>query len=117
VVSSDGPLFERRVFTTGELAGVRLPVGLKLQDQLRRVVRVLGIRRRFPRCTACNGELQAVSRAEVAGVVPARSLIWVKAFHRCMACGQVFWEGTHWDRIGGVLRGLFGEGGTGMDVS
>lgn len=106
VVSSDGKLFERRVLASGELRGVRLPVGLKLDEQVVFVVRALGITAGFPRCARCNGELAAVERAAVADVVPARSLIWVNDFYRCATCGHVFWEGSHWRRIGAVLKRL-----------
>jgi uncharacterized protein len=102
VLSSDGKLFERRLFTTGDLRGLRLPVGLKLQEQLRFVVRALAIVPAFPRCTLCNGVLESVSRAEVSDVVPARSLIWATEFYRCLACRHIYWEGTHWQRIRAV---------------
>ncbi len=100
VVSSDHKLFERRLFTTGELDGLLLPVGLKLREQVRFVSDRLKLKPGFPRCTACNGELCPVTRAEVGDVVPARSLIWVRDFFRCECCGHVFWEGSHWRRIG-----------------
>lgn len=104
VVSSDGPLFDRRVFTTGELPGVRLPVGLKLDDQVAFVVPRLGVQRAFPRCAACNGELFPVRRQEIGDRVPARTLVWQRRFYQCAACGKVYWEGTHWRRIGELLR-------------
>jgi hypothetical protein len=100
VVSSDHKLFERRLFTSGRLKGLLLPVGLRLQEQVRFVADRLELKPGFPRCTLCNGELQAVSRADVADVVPARSLIWAREFYRCQRCGHVYWEGTHWRRIG-----------------
>lgn len=106
VVSSDHKLFERRVFTSGELAGLLLPVGLKLPDQVRFVARHFKLEPGFPRCALCNGKLQPVSRAEVADVVPARSLIWVKEFYRCQDCAHVYWEGTHWRRIGSLRQEL-----------
>lgn len=105
VVSSDGPLFERRVFTNGALRGVRVPVGLRLHAQVQYVVMALEIEPGTPRCTRCNGVLTEVPRREVADVVPARSLIWVQVFFRCAACGHVFWEGTHWERIRRRLPG------------
>jgi uncharacterized protein with PIN domain len=109
VISSDGKLFERRVFTTGQVRGLRLPVGLKRLEQLRFVVRALRITPAFPRCTLCNGLLESVPRCDVGDVVPARSLIWAKDFYRCRSCGHVFWEGTHWRRIRSVRAQLFGE--------
>ena len=111
VISSDHKLFQRRVFATGELAGVLLPVGLRLRAQLRFVARCLKLSAGFPRCTVCNGQLRPVPRAEVADVVPARSLVWVRDFFRCAYCGHVFWEGTHWRRIRAVRDELEVLGG------
>lgn len=111
VISSDGKLFERRLFTTGRLQGVRLPVGLKLRDQLRFAVRELGLSPGFPRCTLCNGELGAVGRDEVGDVVPARSLVWAREFYRCRDCQHVYWEGTHWRRIHAVRDEVTNDSG------
>ncbi len=99
VLTSDHRLLERRIFTHGELASLLLPVGLHLTDQIGFAVEKLGIQPGFPRCSLCNGELERVSRADVADIVPARSLIWAREFYRCRDCGHVFWEGTHWRRI------------------
>ena len=106
VVSSDHKLFERRVFTTSEQPGLLMPVGLKLREQLVFVVRRLALSPGLPRCTCCNGVLRPVTRAAVGDVVPARSLVWVRDFFRCADCEHVFWEGTHWRRIGAVRREL-----------
>jgi len=109
VLSSDGKLSERRGFPTRRVRGVRLPVGLKLLEQVGFVVRELAIRPAFPRCTLCNGVLQEVPRADVADVVPARSLIWKRDFYRCTDCQHVFWEGTHWRRIRAAEARVLGE--------
>ena len=100
VISSDHKLFERRLFTTGQLPGLLLPVGLKLDEQVAFVCEQLKITPGMPRCSSCNGELVATDRAEVADVVPARSLVWVRDFFRCGSCGHVYWEGSHWRKIG-----------------
>ena len=102
VISSDHKLFERRVFTQGEIGGLLLPVGLRLREQVRFVAERLNLPLGFPRCTLCNGELAPVQRADVADVVPARSLIWAQEFFRCRRCQHVYWEGTHWRRIRAV---------------
>lgn len=106
VVSSDRKLFERRPFTTGELKGLLLPVGLKLREQVRFASERLSLEPGFPRCATCNGELSPVTRAEVGDIVPARSLIWIREFFRCGRCAQVFWEGSHWRRIGPARAAL-----------
>ena len=46
--------------------------------------------------------LEAVSRAEISDLVPARSLIWATEFYRCLACQHIYWEGTHWRQIRAV---------------
>ncbi|MBN2448227.1 MAG: Mut7-C RNAse domain-containing protein [Phycisphaerae bacterium] len=109
VVSCDSRLFERRLFTTGKLRGILLPVGLDIAAQLDRVVPVLAVTPAFPRCTRCNGRLESVGRSEVADVVPARTLAWIDEYYRCGACGHVFWEGTHWRRIHAVRARLGGQ--------
>lgn len=100
VISSDHKIFERRLLASGRLRGIQLPVGLRLREQVRFIAERLALRPGFPRCTVCNGELHPVPRAEVGDVVPARSLIWAREFFRCQRCRHVFWEGTHWRRIG-----------------
>jgi uncharacterized protein with PIN domain len=117
VISSDHKLFERRLFATGELNGLLLPVGLKLREQVRFVSDRLALEPGFPRCAACNGELCPVTRAEVGDVVPARSLIWVREFYRCQSCGQVFWEGSHWRRIRPVRAASSQQAVDGEDLS
>lgn len=99
VLSSDRRLFERRLFTTGQLRGLLLPVGLMLDEQVLFVFARFTLRAGEPRCTTCNGPLERVARADVADRVPARSLIWTDEFQRCTRCGQVYWRGTHWRRI------------------
>jgi hypothetical protein len=103
LITSDGKLLERRLITSGRVAALRLPHGLKLLDQLRFVTDALKLPvLKDPRCMTCNGRLVGVARDEVGDAVPARSLIWATQFYRCSACGRVFWNGSHWRRIEAV---------------
>ncbi|TWT44656.1 hypothetical protein RAS1_10710 [Phycisphaerae bacterium RAS1] len=111
LVSSDTRLFERRVLRGGALRGLLLPVGLRLPDQVEFVFGRLRLRPGAPRCSACNGQLDAATRSDVADVVPARTLIWIAEYFRCRRCGRVFWEGTHWRRIR-EMKARVGAGGT-----
>jgi len=47
------------------------------------------------RCTACNGALQAVKKADVPVAIPPRTAAWLDEYWLCDDCGQLFWEGTH----------------------
>ena len=59
--------------------------------------------RPFTRCTACNGELRAATTAE-AGKAPPRVREAHSEFRACDACGQLYWPGTHFERIRDSLR-------------
>lgn len=108
LVSADGRLFERRAITSGQVRALQLPRGLKLLEQVEWVVHAMRLKVGHPRCTACNGRLVQVRRDEVQDEVPARSLVWADEFYRCDACGKVYWNGTHWQRMQRVRERLSG---------
>jgi hypothetical protein len=67
----------------------------------------LGPRARpFSRCVTCNGLLAPVDKAEVVQLVPPRVRERQEAFRRCTACGQVFWRGSHHDRMSRLIARL-----------
>ena len=51
------------------------------------------------RCSTCNGRLKEAGKADVKGSVREKSYDAHEQFWLCTSCGQVFWEGAHWDRI------------------
>lgn len=53
----------------------------------------------FTRCMVCNEPLIPVSKAEVERKVPQRILEWCNEFQQCPACGRVYWEGSHYQRM------------------
>jgi uncharacterized protein with PIN domain len=57
------------------------------------------------RCPLCNGELKPVyDKSVVRDRVPPRVLELNKVFYVCTRCGQVYWEGSHWNNIRRVLE-------------
>ncbi len=104
LISSDGPMFARRLLRDGTVASLFLPRGLRLAEQVEFVVRRLRLAVHEPRCMSCGGELERVSAEEVGDRVPARSLIWATEFYRCTRCVRVMWNGTHWRRIASVRQ-------------
>ena len=75
----------------------------ELEDQLLEVFGRLGLRPdailEHARCGECNGELEDVSREEVAEVTPPHVLATAPRFRRCTGCGRVYWRGSHGERI------------------
>ena len=55
------------------------------------------------RCTACNGELVPVPKAEVAHLLEPGTRRTVEEFSRCTRCGRVYWRGAHARRIDALL--------------
>ena len=53
----------------------------------------------FSRCLTCNGLLHRVGKDAVAHRVPQRSLQHHDVFHECSECKQVYWEGSHVERM------------------
>ena len=89
------------------------PVDMQLRDLVHR----LGLApeaRPFSRCTCCNTPIEPAAPASVRGRVPQAVLERQPCFWRCPGCGRVYWEGSHYRRMGvlvdAVLAGA-AEGG------
>ncbi len=51
------------------------------------------------RCPKCNAKLQDVSKDKVRSIVPQATLCLFEEYWRCLGCGQVYWQGSHWRKI------------------
>ena len=107
LLTSDSGFLERKPVRDGSVGFLRVP-HLPLEDQLRLVVDHFALTRRQSRCMECNGELEVVPSGAVAGRVPRGVIRDQREFFLCGGCGRVFWHGSHWDRISGRLRRVFG---------
>ena len=54
-------------------------------------------------CTACNGRLSVVPKADVEPVLQPGTRRTYDAFARCRACGRVYWRGAHSRRLEGIV--------------
>jgi uncharacterized protein with PIN domain len=104
LLSSDTRLFHIAVLRDGVLPALFVPLRLSPQGQLAHVLTRLGLALRDPRCMACGGPLVEVPKEQVRDRVPPRTFAWLDHFWQCGRCGQVFWHGTHWQRITERLR-------------
>lgn len=55
--------------------------------------------RPFTRCMICNEPLHAISKTDIGGRVPPGTLERCDMFRGCSACGRVYWEGSHFQRM------------------
>jgi uncharacterized protein with PIN domain/sulfur carrier protein ThiS len=67
--------------------------------------------RPFTRCLRCNGVLEPVEKAAVAHLLEPGTLAHYDAFRQCQACGQVYWRGSHYDRLEAFLAAALHNNG------
>lgn len=76
-----------------QLKAIAEKYGLKFHDNLFR-------------CSACNGELAALDKAQAKDSVPEGAFENNEKFWKCSKCGKVYWKGTHWHGIMDRFRKL-----------
>jgi uncharacterized protein with PIN domain len=104
LLSSDTGIFRIGVIRDRDVPSLWIPHALNTQQQLGFVLRKLQLPVQAPRCMACGGSLLQIPKERVTKQVPPRSYAWAKEFSQCQRCGQVFWQGTHWEKIADGLQ-------------
>ena len=78
------------------------PRSLDPGEQLREVVRRFDLAGRivpFRRCLRCNGPLEPVEKARVLDRLEPKTKLYYDEFALCRSCDQVYWKGSHWERM------------------
>lgn len=81
---------------------------LEPQEQLREVVRRFDLLRRarpFHRCLRCNHLLERVEKSAVLDRLEPKTKLYYEEFVRCPVCDQVYWQGSHYER----MQAMFAE--------
>ncbi|GAA1296507.1 hypothetical protein Psi02_12880 [Planotetraspora silvatica] len=66
----------------------------------------------WTRCTACNGLLSPVAKAEIEEVLPPGTRRSYDTFARCPDCGHVYWRGAHGNRLEAIVESASRLAGT-----
>ncbi len=69
--------------------------------------------RAFSRCLNCNGVLRTVEKTAVEHRVPHHSRQFYERFYECEDCAQVYWEGSHVERMRRRVAQMLGTTGAG----
>jgi uncharacterized protein with PIN domain/sulfur carrier protein ThiS len=83
------------------------------RKQVREVVRRYGLLDKiapFERCLRCNHPLQPVSKESVLDRLEPLTKLYYEEFHLCPACNQVYWKGSHYEGMQGLIEALTREG-------
>ena len=73
-----------------------------LQEQLAEVVRHYHLEQKlkpFTRCLSCNGSIAEVQKEQVLDRLPPKTKLYFHEFYQCSCCKQVYWKGSHYDRM------------------
>ena len=104
LLTRDLGLLKRSIVTHGLFVRATAP-----REQVREVVARLQLQRAilpFRRCVSCNGLLVAVSRGAVADRLEPGVCRHFRQFWRCGSCWQIYWQGSHYQRMQDWLREL-----------
>ena len=63
----------------------------------------------FRRCLRCNGLLEPVSKETITNQLPSLIQQTVDEFHRCEKCSQIYWKGSHYERMQEFIAGVLGR--------
>ncbi len=53
----------------------------------------------FTRCLRCNARLREVAKTEVIEKLEPLTKIYYEQFRRCTGCGQIYWTGSHFEKL------------------
>jgi uncharacterized protein with PIN domain len=63
----------------------------------------------FKYCLKCNGRLEPVKKEDILDRLPLRTQQHFDEFHRCRDCGQIFWKGSHYERMQAFMAEILGQ--------
>lgn len=63
----------------------------------------------FQRCLRCNGLLENIAKERIIDLLPESVQLQNNEFHRCQNCAQVYWKGTHYERLQQFIDGVIGS--------
>jgi uncharacterized protein with PIN domain len=53
----------------------------------------------WQRCPRCNALLEPVDKTEILSQLEPKTRRYFDDFRRCVGCGQIYWRGSHYDRM------------------
>ena len=60
----------------------------------------------FTRCLHCNALLEQVKKSEIIEELEPLTKIYYQKFRRCTGCGQIYWPGSHFDKLLARIEGI-----------
>jgi uncharacterized protein with PIN domain len=109
LLTRDRGLLKRNQVTHGYLIRDKDP-----REQLVEVLRrfdLFSVVDPFRRCIRCNGILEPVSKEQVIDQLEPKTKLYFEDFRICQECGQVYWRGSHFERMETFIDEIMSESG------
>jgi len=77
------------------------------RQQLEEIIQRFGLTpavQPFRRCLRCNEPLQPARKEDVLERLEPLTRMYFDEFHICPACGQVYWKGSHYERMSQMIE-------------
>jgi len=58
----------------------------------------------FQRCMRCNSLTTAVEKADIEHLLEPRTRLYFDTFRRCVVCGKIYWQGSHYTHMATLLE-------------
>lgn len=96
LLTRDRALLQHRIITHGYFVRAVRP-RLQVPEVLSRfdLYRLIAP---FSRCIRCNGTLQDIDKATVEDRLEPKTRKYFDTFRICTGCGQIYWQGSHYER-------------------
>ncbi len=76
----------------------------KLSELARRFDVPLVIDLKRSRCPKCNAKIRSTPKEKLVGKVEKNTYIYYDEFWQCPKCGNIYWQGAHWNGIRTTLE-------------
>lgn len=104
LLSRDRGLLKRKLVIHGYCVRESEP-RLQVASILRRY-RLGAALRPWQRCARCNGLLEPVAKAAILERLEPKTKLYYEDFQRCEDCGQIYWQGSHYEHMQGFIAEL-----------
>ncbi len=81
----------------------------RVEGQVREVLRRFRLSGQidpWTRCLNCNGRLEGVAKGAIEDRLKAKTRRYYEVFRRCTVCNNLYWQGSHFDRMKSWLTRL-----------
>ncbi len=100
---------DRRLLMRKNIKSGQLLRSLEPEEQFQEVIQRQGLKkwiRPFQRCIRCNHPLEPVRKEDVLERLQPLTKLYFEEFHICPACKQIYWKGSHYDRMQKMIEGI-----------